>query len=103
MLSPEEQLLLQRLSIFMGGWTLEAAEEICCDDTIDQYEVLDLMTGLHQKSLITFNEDIGNGRYGILESIKYYALEKLGESAADFQRHLDYFLDLSSYTKQKKK
>lgn len=101
MLSPEEQLILQRLSIFMGGWTLEAAEEICSDDTIDQYEVLDLMTGLHQKSLITFNEDIGNGRYGILESIKYYALEKLGESKEDFQRHLDYFSDLTSYSKQR--
>jgi predicted ATPase/class 3 adenylate cyclase len=103
MLGPGEQQLLQRLSIFMGGWTLEAAEEICSDETIDQYEVLDLMTGLHDKSLITFNETNGNGRYGILESIKYYALEKLENNTEDFQRHLEYFLNLSSYPKQKLK
>ena len=101
MLSPSEQQLLQRLSIFMGGWTLEAAEEICSDETIDQYEILDLMTGLHDKSLITFKETEGNGRYGILESIKYYALEKIEDNTSDYKRHLDYFLNMSDYSKQK--
>lgn len=103
LLSPAEQLLLQRLAIFMGGWTLEAAEEICSDDSIDQYEILDLMTGLHDKSLITYKDNEKNGRYGILESIKYYALEKIKDSTSDFQKHLDYFLNLSSYPKQKLK
>jgi predicted ATPase/class 3 adenylate cyclase len=103
MLSPVEQLLLQRLAIFMGGWTLEAAEEICSDETIDEYEVLDLMNSLYDKSLITFNEVKGKGRYGILESIKYYALEKLTDKSGDFQKHLDYFLNLSSFNRQKEK
>ena len=103
MLNPNEQTLLQRLSIFMGGWTLEASEEICSDDTIDQYEILDLMNSLHDKSLITFNEADGRGRYGILESIKYYALEKLAGKTEDFQKHLIYYLNLSSFSIQKAK
>lgn len=103
MLSPNEQILLQRLSIFMGGWTLEAAEEICSDDSIDQYEILDLMNSLYDKSLIMFNEVNGKGRYGILESIKYYALEKLAGKTEDFRKNFDYFLNLSSFAKYKAK
>ncbi len=102
LLNPNEQLLLQRLAIFMGGWSLEAAEEICSDETIDRYEVLDLMNSLHDKSLITFNEVNGKGRYGILESIKYYALEKLAGNTEDFRKNFDYFLNLSSFAKAKK-
>lgn len=101
MLNPNEQLLLQRLSIFMGGWTLEAAEEICSDETIDQYEILDLMYSLNDKSLIMFNEKNGKGRYGILESIKYYAFEKLTDKKENFQKHVNYFLNLSSFEKHK--
>jgi len=101
LLEADEQELLQRLSIFMGGWTLEAAEEICSDDKIDMYEVLDLMTSLYDKSLITFKEVKGIGRYGILESIKYYALEKLDGRKEEYQKHLNYFIDFSSLEKHK--
>ncbi|MBK7255801.1 MAG: hypothetical protein IPI04_18290 [Ignavibacteria bacterium] len=52
MLNRSEQILLQRLSRFMGGWTLETSEEICSDETIDQYEILDLMGSLLNKSYI---------------------------------------------------
>lgn len=103
MLNPSEQILLQRLSIFMGGWTLETSEEICSDETIDQYEILDLMESLLNKSLIYFNEVGGKGRFGILESIKYYALEKLSDTINNHQKHLTYFLNFSSYSNQKKK
>ncbi|MBL0106375.1 MAG: tetratricopeptide repeat protein [Ignavibacteria bacterium] len=103
MLNPSEQILLQRLSIFMGGWTLETSEEICSDETIDQYEILDLMESLLNKSLIYFNEANGKGRFGILESIKYYALEKLTDKTANCQKHLNYFLNFSSFAKQKEK
>ncbi|MBS1517862.1 MAG: hypothetical protein JSS91_07230 [Bacteroidetes bacterium] len=101
LLSGNEQELLQRLSIFMGGWTLEAAEEICSDDKIDLYEVLDLMTSLYDKSLINFKEVSGKGRYGMLESIKFYAREKLGDKTEEFRKHLGYFMDLSSFAKHK--
>jgi len=103
MLNSNEQILLQRLSIFMGGWTLETSEEICADETIDQYEILDLMESLLNKSLIYFNEVGGKGRFGILESIKYYALEKLSDTINNHQKHLTYFLNFSSYSNQKKK
>ena len=101
LLSENEQILLQRLSVFLGGWTLEAAEEICSDNNIDLYEILDLMTSLYDKSLITFKEKNGKGRYGILESIKFYAFEKLTDKTEDYQRHLSYFLNLSSFTNNK--
>src|SRR5215213_9383794 len=51
-LSENERLLLQRLSVFAGGWTLEAAEEICAGDGIETHEVLDLLTQLINKSLV---------------------------------------------------
>ena len=103
LLIPNEQLLLQRLSLFMGGWTLEAAEEICSDDTIDQFDILDLMDSLLNKSLIFFNEINGDGRYGILESIKYYAQEKLSDKEKNYQKQFAYFLNLSSFSLQKEK
>ncbi len=96
LLSSKEQLLLRRLSIFMGGWTLEAAEEICSDESIDQNEVLDIMNSLLDKSLIMHIESGGKSRYGILESIKYYSLEKLTDNKKEYQKHLDYFINLFS-------
>lgn len=103
MLHPNEQLLLQRLSVFMGGWNLEASEEICSDDNIDQYEVMDLVNSLNDKSLITFNESNGTGRYGMLESIKFYAQEKLTDRDELMRKHFEYFLNVSSVIKQKEK
>lgn len=103
LLNQNEQLLLQRLSVFMGGWNLEAAEEICSDDNIDQYEVLDLVNSLHDKSLITFNECDGVGRYGMLESIKFYAQEKLTDRDDLMRKHFEYFLNITSVVKQKEK
>lgn len=103
LLNPNEQLLLQRLAVFTGGWTLEASEEICSDDNIDQYEILDLMDSLYNKSLIYYKETNGKGRYGILESIKFYALEKFTDNADYFQKHLNYFLNLSSFSRHKSK
>lgn len=103
MLNPNEQLMLQRLSIFMGGWTLESAEQICSDENIDEYEVLDMMNSLLDKSLIIYKETNGKGRYDILESIKYYGLEKLGGKKEEFQKNLDFFLIVSSFIDQKKK
>jgi len=101
MLNFNEQLFLQRLSVFMGGWTLEAAEKICSDENIDEYEILDLLTGLVDKSLIVFNEIDGKSRFGMLETIKHYALEKLTNKLSDFNKHLDYFIKLTDYELQK--
>ena len=100
LLSENERLLLQRLSVFAGGWTLEAAEEVCSGDGIDSYDVLDLLTQLVNKSLVVVMQGPQNGetRYRMLETIRQYARDKLaetgkGESIRD--RHLAYFVKLA--------
>lgn len=98
-LSENERLLLCRLSVFMDGWTLEAAEEVCTGDGIETYGVLDLLTQLVNKSLVAVIEHSQSGetRYRMLETIRQYAREKLleaggGESIRD--KHLAYFVKL---------
>jgi predicted ATPase/DNA-binding CsgD family transcriptional regulator len=94
LLSPAEQILFQRLAVFVGGWTLEAAESICEGGAIEGEDVLNLMEQLINKSLAIKEEEHGESRYHMLETIRQYAYEKLleAEEAAQIQdRHLDYF------------
>ncbi|MEO8665062.1 MAG: tetratricopeptide repeat protein [Ignavibacteria bacterium] len=93
MLNENEKLLLQRLSIFMGGWAFEAAEQICSDETIDEIDILDLLTSLESKSLITVNEVNGNVRYNMLETIKQYCSEKLEEKSGVYKKHFEYYIN----------
>jgi len=83
LLTPPEQTLLRRLSAFSGGWTLEAAEAICAGGGIDEYDVLDLLSQLVDKSLALGTEHLGAVRYRLLESVREYAREKLGEEPAE--------------------
>ena len=99
LLSESERLLLRRLSVFAGGWTLEAAEEVGAGDGIEPDDVLDLLTQLVNKSLVVVMEPSHDGetRYRLLETIRQYAREKLletggGEAVRD--RHLAYFVKL---------
>lgn len=76
LLSDEEQTALRRLSVFVGGWTLEAAESVC-----DNQNMLDLLTYLVDKSLVAVDHDhVDEPRYYMLETIRQYAREKLAES-----------------------
>ncbi|MDP8922862.1 MAG: tetratricopeptide repeat protein [Chloroflexota bacterium] len=96
LLSEPERVLLRRLSVFGGGWTLEGAERVCGGDDIDCPEVLDLLGGLVDRSLVLVSERDGVARYGLLETIRQYGLEKLaaaGEEAATRRRHLAYFVE----------
>ncbi len=108
LLSPQEQRLLQRFAIFVGGWTLEAAEVVCMDQKIAKESVLDLLGQLVSKSLVVVSEEatltnIGDvaflhARYRLLEPVRHYAYEKLqarGEEQKVQKRHLDYFLALA--------
>jgi predicted ATPase/DNA-binding SARP family transcriptional activator len=105
LLSAAEQVLLQRLSVFAGGWTLEAAECIATDvfvvidPRIDHDDVMDMLTHLTDKSLIDVDRAQGqNTRYHMLETIRQYAREVLidsGEEAILQQRHLDYYVQLA--------
>jgi non-specific serine/threonine protein kinase len=98
LLSDAERILLRRFSVFSGGWTVEAAEEICSDGAVPASNVIDLLIQLVNKSLVTVENETGHGvRYYLLDAIWDYAQEKLSE-AGERQRlyncHLDYFLKL---------
>jgi predicted ATPase/DNA-binding CsgD family transcriptional regulator len=84
LLSDEERALFRRLSVFAGGWTLEAAEEVCAGEGSEKDEVLDLLTHLVDKSLVLVS---GGGdeeaRYRFLETVRQYAREKIKESGEE--------------------
>jgi predicted ATPase/class 3 adenylate cyclase len=103
LLSEGEKVLLRRLAVFAGGWTLEAAEAVCVGEGIAAEEVLDLLGGLVDQSLVVAEESsrtpgaAGDVRYRLLETIRQYAAEKLGaggEEAAVRARHAAYCLAL---------
>ena len=78
LLEPSEQLLFARLSIFAGGWTLEAAEEVCGGDGVD--DVLGIMSILLEHSLINVSEGTGDSpRFRMLQVMAEYARERLAE------------------------
>ena len=93
-----EQVLFRRLSVFAGGFTLEAAESVCADGTLDEFAVLEFLTRLVDKSLVQANPDEGRTRYRLLETIRHYAGARLIEADdADRVRkgHFEYFLGLA--------
>jgi predicted ATPase len=96
LLSPTERTLLDRLGIFAGGCTLEAAEEVCSWDGLDADEVLDLLAHLADKSLVSPTQGSDAGmRYGLLETIRAYARERAdrtGITETLMTRHAAYFL-----------
>ena len=95
LLSTPEQALLRRLSVF-AGWSLEMAEQVCADDDLPAAEVLDLTSGLVDKSLVVVEPEVlGQARYRLLDTIRDYAAGKLAESdesAAARLRLRDYTL-----------
>ncbi len=96
LLTEQEKVLWERLSVFSGGWNLESAEEICSDDQIDNYEILDLLFNLTEKSIVIFDSD--NERYRMLESIRQYGDEKLSLSGSRdvfYSRHLTHYKDFA--------
>jgi predicted ATPase/class 3 adenylate cyclase len=98
LLSESERALLRRLSVFTGGWTLDAAEQVCGEDGTDHYAVLDLLTGLVDQSLVTTGEQDAEVRYGMLETVRQYAAARLAEAGElDVMggRHLAYYVALA--------
>ena len=95
LLTGEERRLLARLSVFVGGWTLEAAEHVCSENGIDADAVLDLLTRLVDKSLVVVEHGtLPERRYRLLETIRQYGRDRLvrsGELQAVGDRHFSYF------------
>lgn len=95
LLNEQEKTLYARLSVFVGGFTIEAAEAIC--NVEDQLDILDGLTSLVNNSLLRQEEIHGEPRFSMLETIRAYALERLAESGEmDVLRgkHAQYFGDI---------
>ena len=93
LLSEGEQVLLRRLSVFSDGFTFEAAEQVCSDDAVASFEVLDLLQHLVESSMVTFESD-PTPRYRLLETVRQYSLDKLleaGDSDRVRLRHAEFF------------
>jgi predicted ATPase/class 3 adenylate cyclase len=104
LLNDPEKRLLQRLSIFSGGWTLAAAEQVCVDDGVRDTDVLDLLTSLCDKSLVLVEQNDGHYRYRLLETVRQYARDRLlesGDGEAVRDRHVDHFLALAEEAEPK--
>lgn len=89
LLSPKERLLFERLSAFTDGWTLEEAEQIGSGDTIRAEEILDLLTGLVDRSLVVFRQEEHGGRYRFPETVRQYAVERqqVSGTAGSIRQH----------------
>jgi non-specific serine/threonine protein kinase len=100
LLSPPEQALLRRCSVFAGGCTPEAAAAVCGEEGSDEHrsDILGLIAGLVERSLVLFEEREGEARYRILETVRQYGRERLveaGEEAVLQSRQLAYYTELA--------
>ncbi len=99
LLDEPEKELFGRLSVFAGGWTLEAAEAVGAGGGIEEGDVLELLSGLVDKSLVVAEAGPeGAARYRMLEPVRQYGGEKLeasGEAADVRRRHASFFLELA--------
>ncbi len=94
LLSPDEQTVFRRLGVFVGGFTLELAQDVAADGQIDRWAVLDLLGHLVDRSLIVADGD-KVPRYRLLETMRAFALEKLavaGETPFLLKRHAEAML-----------
>jgi predicted ATPase/class 3 adenylate cyclase len=95
LLSEAERGLLRRVSVFVGGWTLEAAAAVCAGDGVDRYDIVDLLGRLADKSLCLTDGQGSDPRYRLLETIRQYGLEKLMETPEGRvvrDHHRDFYL-----------
>ncbi|MGI4788398.1 MAG: ATP-binding protein [Janthinobacterium lividum] len=104
LLNDQEKAMLSHLSTFAGGWMLSAAEAVCSSKLgadgagIEDWEVLDLLTSLVDKSLIVYAEAVSGGRYHLLETIRQYAADRLTEAGSAVtlrRRHMAWCVSLA--------
>lgn len=98
MLSEAESVLFRRLSVFVGGWKLEAGEAVWAGEGIEASDVLELLSRLIDKSLVIVEDQGGGASYRFLETIRESAREKLieaGEAEPLQERHLEYFVKMA--------
>ena len=101
LLTADERVLLNRLAVFGGAWSLAAAREVCAGEPIVAGMIFDLVASLVDKSLILPLSEDSRQRYLLLESTRAYARERLGEAGemATFQqRHVAYYRNLAEHS-----
>ncbi len=99
LLTEPERVLFRRLAAFMGGFDLDAAQAVAGSGDVQRFQVLDQLSLLVDKSLVVTDDSRGRTRYRLLETVRQYAQEKLGESGeadAVRTRHRDYYTALAA-------
>jgi predicted ATPase/class 3 adenylate cyclase/DNA-binding CsgD family transcriptional regulator len=99
LLTEPERVLFRRLAVFLGGFDLDAAQAIACGTEVERYQVLDQLALLVDKSLVVADDTGGRTRYRLLETVRHYALQKLGESGEAGivrTRHRDYYTAMAA-------
>src|SRR5439155_1923085 len=92
-----QQVLLRRLAVFAGGWTQEAASQVCASDGLSAGEVATVLAELVDRSLVVLDDWRGSARHRLLDTIRAYAGERLraaGEEASVRRRHQAWYLTL---------
>ena len=100
LLSEAEQLLFQRLGVFIGGFDLAAAETVCAGEALDSLDILDLLGSLVDKSLVLSGSQDAETRYRMLDTLREYAYGKLctsavGDSTGTAARHAQFYFALA--------
>ncbi len=98
LLSNQERALMRRLSVFAGGWSLEAAEAVCAGNGLEASGILELLTHLIDRSLVAVDTHGNEARYRLLETVRQYGRDRLleiGEAAEVRERHRDWCLGLA--------
>jgi len=99
LLSQPERVLFRRLAVFVGGFDFDAAQAVAGHDEMERYQVLDQLMLLVDKSLVVADDSAGRTRYRLLETVRQYAQEKLGESGesgAVRSCHRDYYTSMAA-------
>jgi predicted ATPase/class 3 adenylate cyclase len=105
LLSDPERVLLRRLSVFRGGWTVSAAEAVASGAPLAEEDVLDLLTHLVDRSLVSTSERAGTTRYRLLETVRQYAGDRLLESGEVSEvrgRHARHFVEVAEEDRERR-
>ncbi len=89
LLTDEEKALFDRLSVFSGGFTLDAAAGVCVGDGVASDRMLDLVSGLVEKSLVLVEQGRAGGRFGLLDTMREYAASKLAANLEEVRSTAD--------------